>query len=167
MGLQRVGHNWVTIIPGIFSHIYTDIRIGRSVQRSMEIILLSVSLLFILFITKIITLTFTWRKLNGNGIWRSCQNLNSKSLPRNNCHPKVIPLKWKGKLRTHFMARIFVFQQLVSLYQGWRRKWQFLPGEFHRQKSLAGYSPWGCKELDTTEWLSFRASFHIYTQTSE
>ena len=27
----------------------------------------------------------------------------------------------------------------------------FLPGEFHRQKSLAGYRPWGCKELDTTE----------------
>ena len=27
----------------------------------------------------------------------------------------------------------------------------FLPGEFHGQRSLAGYSPWGCKELDTTE----------------
>ena len=27
----------------------------------------------------------------------------------------------------------------------------FLPGEFHGQKSLVGYSPWGCKELDTTE----------------
>ena len=31
----------------------------------------------------------------------------------------------------------------------WRRKWQptpvFLPGEFHGQRSLAGYSPWGCK----------------------
>ena len=27
----------------------------------------------------------------------------------------------------------------------------FLPGEFHRQRSLAGYSPWGLKELDTTE----------------
>ena len=29
----------------------------------------------------------------------------------------------------------------------WRRKWQptpiFLPGEFHRQRSLAGYCPWG------------------------
>ena len=24
--------------------------------------------------------------------------------------------------------------------------------EFHRQRSLVGYSPWGCKELDTTEW---------------
>ena len=28
-----------------------------------------------------------------------------------------------------------------------------LPGEFHRQ-SMVGYSPWGCKELDTTEWES-------------
>ena len=26
----------------------------------------------------------------------------------------------------------------------------FLPGESHGQRSLAGYSPWGHKELDTT-----------------
>ena len=36
----------------------------------------------------------------------------------------------------------------------WRIKWQptpvFLPKEFHGQRSLAGYSPWGHKELDTT-----------------
>ena len=41
----------------------------------------------------------------------------------------------------------------------WRREWQptpvFLPGEFHRQRSLAGYSSWGRKELDTTEQLPF------------
>ena len=30
----------------------------------------------------------------------------------------------------------------------------FLPGEFHGQRRLAGYSPWGHKELDTTERLS-------------
>ena len=30
----------------------------------------------------------------------------------------------------------------------------FWPGEFHGQKSLAGYSPWGRKESDTTEQLS-------------
>ena len=40
----------------------------------------------------------------------------------------------------------------------WRREWLptpvFLPGEFHGQTSLAGYSPWGCKEWDTTEWLT-------------
>ena len=27
----------------------------------------------------------------------------------------------------------------------------FLPGESHGQRSLAGYSPWGHKELDMTE----------------
>ena len=36
-----------------------------------------------------------------------------------------------------------------------RRKWQptpvFLPGEFHGQRNLVGYSPWGRKESDTTE----------------
>ena len=25
-----------------------------------------------------------------------------------------------------------------------------LPGKFHGQRSLVGYSPWGCKELDMT-----------------
>ena len=30
----------------------------------------------------------------------------------------------------------------------------FLPGEFHGQKSLAGYSPWGRKQSDTTEQLT-------------
>ena len=30
----------------------------------------------------------------------------------------------------------------------------FLPGEFYGQRSLVGYSPWGCKELDTAEQLS-------------
>ena len=40
----------------------------------------------------------------------------------------------------------------------WRRKWQptpvFLPGKFHGQRNLVGYSSWACKELDMTEWLS-------------
>ena len=44
----------------------------------------------------------------------------------------------------------------------WRRKWQhipvFLPGESHGQRSLVGSSPWGRKELDTTEWLSLSLS---------
>ena len=29
----------------------------------------------------------------------------------------------------------------------------FLLGKSHRQRSLASYSPWGCKESNTTEWL--------------
>ena len=39
----------------------------------------------------------------------------------------------------------------------WRREWLltavFLPGEFHGQRSLVGYSPWGHKESDKTEPL--------------
>ena len=31
----------------------------------------------------------------------------------------------------------------------WKREWQpnpvFLPGEFHGQRNLVGYSPWGCR----------------------
>ena len=30
----------------------------------------------------------------------------------------------------------------------------FLPGKSHGQRSLAGYNPWGLKELDTTERLN-------------
>ena len=37
----------------------------------------------------------------------------------------------------------------------WRRKWQptpvFLLGKSHGWTNLAGYSPWGSKESDTTE----------------
>ena len=40
----------------------------------------------------------------------------------------------------------------------WRRKWYptplFLPGESHGQRHLAGYTPWDCKQSDTTEQLS-------------
>ena len=40
----------------------------------------------------------------------------------------------------------------------WRRKWQpipvFLTGESHGQRSLAGHSPWGHTESDTTWHIS-------------
>ena len=44
-----------------------------------------------------------------------------------------------------------------------RRKWQptpvVLPGKSHGWRSLVGYSPWGHKESDTTEWLHFLSFF--------
>ena len=46
------------------------------------------------------------------------------------------------------------------------RRWQptpvFLPGKFHGQRSLAGYSLWGCEESDTTEQLSTYFVFSIF-----
>ena len=48
----------------------------------------------------------------------------------------------------------------------WRREWLptpvFLPGVSHGQRGLAGYSPWGHKESDTTEQLTLSPSlFHV------
>ena len=52
----------------------------------------------------------------------------------------------------------------------WRRKWQptpeFLPEEFHGQRSLVGYNPWGQKELDTTVWLTF-TFWHPFMSTGK
>jgi len=40
----------------------------------------------------------------------------------------------------------------------WRRKWHptpiFLPGKSHGERSLVGYSPWSCKELDMAYQLN-------------
>ena len=51
----------------------------------------------------------------------------------------------------------------------WGRKWKptpvFLPGKFHRQRSLVDYSPWDCKESDTTECLCANTHTHTHTHT--
>ena len=39
----------------------------------------------------------------------------------------------------------------------------FLPGKSHKQRSLAGYSPWGRNESDTTERLSTHALCKSYS----
>ena len=38
----------------------------------------------------------------------------------------------------------------------------FLPGEFHGQRSMVSLSPWGHKELDTTEQLSLNITDLIW-----
>ena len=47
----------------------------------------------------------------------------------------------------------------------WSRKWEltpvFLPGKFHGQRSIVGYSSWGHKESDTTE----REHTHAHTNS--
>ena len=61
--------------------------------------------------------------------------------------------------RSHKRRRLDPWVQKIP----WRRKWQptpgFLPGESHGQRSLAGYSPWGRKESDMTEWLTFHVTY--------
>ena len=56
---------------------------------------------------------------------------------------KHLPLTWRPRFDP-WIGKI-----------SWRRKWQstpvFLLGESDGQWSLMGYSPWNCKELDTTK----------------
>ena len=51
----------------------------------------------------------------------------------------------------------------------WRRKWQptpvFLLEEFHGQRGLMCYSPWGRKESDTIEQQSMRKNINTYEGT--
>ena len=48
----------------------------------------------------------------------------------------------------------------TATMESWRRKRQptpvFLPGKSHEERSLVGYSPWGCKELDITEHAHYQ-----------
>ena len=66
-------------------------------------------------------------------------------------------------------AQPFIFTLALFPYLP-GRKWQptpvLLPRKSHGQKSLVGYSPWGRKESDTAEQLSFfllSFYFHILT----
>jgi len=49
-----------------------------------------------------------------------------------------------------------------SLEEAWQHTPVFLPGEFHGHRILMGYSPWGRKELDITEPLTFTLSSLSY-----
>ena len=74
-------------------------------------------------------------------------------------------------LRTSLVAQ--TVKCLSTMWETWvrslgwedplERKWQSppvpLPGKSHGQKTLVGYSPWGCKESDTTERLHFPYSY--------
>ena len=56
------------------------------------------------------------------------------------------------------MSRLSVISALLRMLPGVQVATTpvFLPGKFHGQMSLTGYSPWGHKRSETTEQLSTR-----------
>ena len=48
-------------------------------------------------------------------------------------------------------GRVMCLNCIVYVSGPWKREWQptpvFLPGKSHGQRSLEGYSPWGCKRV--------------------
>ena len=67
--------------------------------------------------------------------------------------------------RRHKRQRFNSWVEKIS----WRRKWQptlvFSPGEGHGQRSLVGYSPWSCKELDEIEPMCAHVHARAHTHT--
>ena len=61
----------------------------------------------------------------------------------------------------HLPATRETWVQSLGWEDPWRRKWQptpvLLPGKSHGWRSLVGYSPWCCKESDTTERLHYQS----------
>ena len=57
-----------------------------------------------------------------------------------------------GSVVKNSLAMQDTWVQPLSQTIPWRRKWQptpvFLPDKSHGQRSLVGYSPWGCQESD-------------------
>ena len=88
-------------------------------------------------------------------------------MPRHQLPPKeTVPLKLLRAAALELLAQDFFTLLKMktpesSCLEGfittnpWRREWQstevFLPGEFHGQRNLVGYSPWGHKDLDTAD----------------
>ena len=70
-------------------------------------------------------------------------------------------LKLKLQYFGHLMGRADSFEKTNTGRRRWHPTPVLLPGKSHGRKSLVGYSPWGRKESDTTEQLSFFPSSHI------
>ena len=69
---------------------------------------------------------------------------------------------WEASLVAQMVKNRPAMQQTSVRSLGWEGPWRrdrlltavLLPGEFHAQRSLAGYDPGGRKESDTTERLT-------------
>ena len=75
--------------------------------------------------------------------------------------------RWLSGKESTCWCRIHGFDPWVGKIPQ-RRKWQhtpvFLPGKSHGQRSLEGYSWWGCKELN--DWARVHTHTHTHTHTS-
>ena len=84
-----------------------------------------------------------------------CQQIwKTQQWPQDWKRPVFITIPKKGNAKEcsnyHTIALISHRKQQPTLV--------FLPGKSHGWRSLVGYSPWGSKESDTTEWLHFLSS---------
>ena len=71
--------------------------------------------------------------------------------------------------RGHGRFRFDPWVRKIPLRKAWQPTPVFLPGEFHGQKRLEGYSSWGCRELymiEVTEHAHTHTNTHMYKTES-
>ena len=92
-------------------------------------------------------------------LWEKLQTNNTSRETKTIVMENTIKAMRKEGLPKWFSGKESTCLRRCGFYHGvrkipWRRKWQptpaFLPGKSHRQRILAGYSPWHDKESDTT-----------------
>ena len=99
-------------------------------------------------------------------------NPDLKSQLLKNC--EIISIIW-ASLMAQMVNNLTAIQETWVWSLGWEDPLEeqstpvFLPGESHGQKSLVGYSPWGCKQSDTIERLSTAQGWfeHLFENTEE
>ena len=78
--------------------------------------------------------------------WTQMKQFNTHSNIRLTC----------SSLHGHFMLLCVYTHTHTHMRRVWQPTPIFLPGEFHGQGSLAGYSPWSRKESNMAEQLTHR-----------
>ena len=102
------------------------------------------------------TLYNTNNKFNLIDIYCQCQCV-SRSVMFNSLQPyRLYPTRflcpWNSLGKNTGVGCHFFF---LGIFPKWQPTPELLPGKSHEQRSVVGYSPWGRKELDTTEQLHF------------
>ena len=87
------------------------------------------------------------------------QSLNWSARKR---HPGKEPT---CQCRRHKRCRFDPWEGKIPWRRAWPRTPVFLPGESCGQRSLAGYSPWGGKDSDTTEVIQHTAPWQVNIRT--
>ena len=92
-----------------------------------------------------------WRKINAYGSYEVYWSPWGQMEPGTG---QMLPDNWNqlpvgNEPESFFCVLPTTLTWVQSTKIPWRRKWQptsvFLPGEFHGQRSLAGYNSWDCK----------------------
>ena len=78
------------------------------------------------------------------------------------CHALLQGIFWSRGLNLHLSCLSHLLHWQGGSLPKWHPTPVFLPGKSHGWRNLVGYSPWGCKESDTTE----RFHFHFFTTSA-